>query len=189
MSGRRVGRPSVGPVNPTSRTYGSTGSSTPTERAIAVDHTPAAQTTVEVSTAPSDVSTALTSVPSSVTPVTAQPVTTVAPWLRAPAAYPCATASGLAWPSSGQYVAASTPSRPAIGHSSRISPGSTKRLGTPSSFWSATLDSNAATSSARSRRKRYPTWWRSISAPGRSANRVNASMLRRPIAMLSGSEN
>ena len=60
-----MGRPSVGPVNPTSRKYGSTGSSTPTERAIAGDHAPAAQTTVEVSTAPRDVSTALTSVPSS----------------------------------------------------------------------------------------------------------------------------
>ena len=101
----------------------------------------------------------------------------------------CVTASGLAWPSSGEKVAASTPSSPAIGQSSAASSSETKRLGTPPSFCSATLSSNAETSSGWSRRKRYPTCSRSISAPGRSPKRMKASMLRSPIAMFTGSEN
>ena len=80
------GRPSTGAVVTTSRKMGSTGSSTPAVRASAGDHTPAAQTTVSVSTVPSGVTThSMRPAPSSM-PVAAQPVTTVAPWARAPAA-------------------------------------------------------------------------------------------------------
>ena len=89
----------------------------------------------------------------------------------------------------GAEGAARTPSRPASGDSLAASSSVTKRLGTPSPFWSATERSKAATSSSRSSRKRYPTRCRSISAPGRSGKRSNASRLRRPMAMLSGSEN
>ena len=107
-----VGEPGVGPVNPTSRRYGSTGSSTPAVRAISGDQTPAAQTTVPVSIVPRDVSTPRISSPSRSTCGDRAAGETDAPCARAPAAYPCTTASGLAWPSSAQYVGGENPVEP-----------------------------------------------------------------------------
>jgi hypothetical protein len=71
-------------------------------------------------------------------PRTAQPVATVAPCRRAPAAYPARPPPGSAWPSSGEKVAASTPSSPASGERRFASSRDTNRLGTPCAFCTST---------------------------------------------------
>ena len=114
----RAGSPATGPVKPPRGGTAATGSSTPTERASSGDQTPAAQTTVPVSIVPErglDAADLRVLVPDCRDRAAREDRGAVA---RAPAAYPCTTASGLAWPSSGQYVAARTPSSPAIGDSS-----------------------------------------------------------------------
>ena len=92
-------------------------------------------------------------------------------------------------PSSGENAAASTPSVSTSGQRRPASVASIIQLRTPSSFCSATSRSNAATCCAVQSRNRYPTRRRSISWPGRSANRPKASRLRAPSSMLSRSAN
>ena len=94
-AGDASGRPSVGPVKPTSRRYGSTGSSTPTERAIAGDHDAGRADDRRRSRSCRGPSRRRGSPRRRRSiPVTAQPVSTVAPWRRAPAAYPCSDGLG-----------------------------------------------------------------------------------------------
>ena len=113
-----------------------------------------AQTTVSVSILPPAVVTA-TTLPSRVsTPVAAQWAMSRAPCRRAAEAYPRTTDSGVQCPSVGLYVAATSPSVVMSGDRRLASATESIRLGTPSSFCSATFRSNACTWSGESSRNR-----------------------------------
>src|SRR5687768_554930 len=105
---RRGGR--SGAVKAIWRRSGATGRSTPAIAPTAVDHAPAAQTTVDVATVPVAVRTPVIS-----SPLVSMPTTADRVWIRtsrpaAAPAYPCTTDAGRAYPSSGENAAASRPS-------------------------------------------------------------------------------
>jgi hypothetical protein len=86
VMGRRAGRPGTGSVSTTWRRDGVTGSSTPASSPTRADQAPAAQISVGVSTTPLVVTTPVISSPATRTSSSSQPVSTWAPWRRAPAA-------------------------------------------------------------------------------------------------------
>jgi hypothetical protein len=75
------------------------------------------------------------------------------------------------------------------GDSSAASATVIMRLGTPSCCWVATASRNEATSARESSRKRYPTWWKSMSWPNRSRKVSKSRRLCSPSRTLTGSEN
>ena len=86
VMGSRSGRPGTGSVSSTWRREGVTGRSTPANSPTRRDQAPAAQTTAGVSTTPLEVTTAETASPATRISSSSQPVSTWAPWRRAPAA-------------------------------------------------------------------------------------------------------